>query len=375
MSKKVIILGVAGQTGSYMAEFLLKNTDVEVYGAIRTTSTSQKNIEACLQNKRFSVVRADLNDENSINYLVSKIQPDYFINFAAQSSVGDSWESPEKTFNLNTNGVIRCLQALKKYAPHCRFFNSGTAEEFGEALFLPQNESHPLQARSPYAASKIAARQVIRTYRDGYGMYAIQGTLYNHESERRAEKFISRKISLGVARIAKAIERGEKFEPIVVGNLEILRDFSHAEDIVLGIWIMLNQDQTTSWDIKPSADVRINARKLAENLKEYILASGEAHSIRELVEEAFKVAEIVIKDVNPAKMPPALSIAGEQVNYTTEAGVPLVVSCQSLFRPAEVHGMQGDSAMARNLLAWYPAVNFQTLVRRMVEHDMAALNK
>ena len=374
--KKVIITGVTGQTGSYMAEFLLKHTDVEVYGAARRTSSSHfPNLDDFISNPRFHLVSMDLGDSQSVDNLVAEIKPDYFINLAAQSFVGISWDMPEYTFEIDAVGVIRCLESIRKHVPDCRFYNAGSSEEFGDVQFTPQNENHPYRARSPYGAAKIAARQIVKVYRDSYHLYAVQGLLFNHESERRGPEFVTRKITMGVARIKKALDKGESFEPLTLGNLDSMRDWSHAQDFVLGIWLMLNQDETTFWNVRESKNPTERKRRLAFNLKEYILASGECHSIREFVELAFKEAGVVIKNVNPDKFPPSFNPNGVQVNYTTEEGVPLVVSSEAFYRPAEVDWLQGDALMARTLLAWNPLIPFPELVRRMVVNDLRLLEK
>lgn len=271
MPKKVLITGVTGQDGSYMADFLLESTDHEIYGMVRRTSTKNyKNIEHLLSNPRFKIVTGDLSDSQSIDNLVRDINPDYFINLAAQSFVGASWQIPEQTFDIDAIGVIRCLEAVRKHAPNCRFYNAGSSEELGNVDYSPQDEKHPLKPRSPYGAAKAAARHIVKVYRESYNLYAIQGLLYNHESPRRGEEFVTRKITKNVARIKKAIENNENFEPLQLGNLDAKRDWSHAKDFVKGIWLMLNQEQP----------------------KEYILSSGETHTVREFVEKSFIAAGI-----------------------------------------------------------------------------------
>lgn len=358
--KKVIITGVNGQTGSYMAEFLLKHTNTSVIGTYRSETNKYKNLQDCLKHPRFQLKYMDLERPETIDATVKDIHPDYFINFAGQSSIAQSWNAPEQTFKANALPVIHILEGVRKYAPRCRFFNAGSGEE---------------GSSNPYSASKLSARDIIKAYRDGYHLYAIQGTLHRHESERRDPSFVFRKITSGVARIKRAIDLHCPFEPIRLGNIEVMRDFSHAEDFVLGIWIMLNQDQSSRWGIKESKDGEENARRLAFNIREYTLASGEVHAIREIIELAFKEASVPIIDTNPDKMPPALSITGEQVNYSTENGEPVVVSCQEFFRPSDAHCLSGDPSMARELLAWNPLISFPELVRRMVVNDIRLLEK
>lgn len=263
MPKKVLITGVTGQDGSYMADYLLANTDYEIYGMVRRTAKPDwSNMEKALKNPRFHTIVGDLADSQSVDNVVKEIMPDYFINLAAQSFVGSSWTIPEQTFDIGAIGVIRCLEAIRKHVPHCRFYNAGSSEEFGDVQYIPQDEKHPLRPRSPYGAAKAAARHMVKVWRESYNLYAVQGALFNHESERRGEEFVTRKITLGIARIAHEIKNGNfDFEPIVLGNLDAKRDWSHAEDFVEGIWLMMNQN-------KP---------------REFVLSSNETHSIREFI--------------------------------------------------------------------------------------------
>ena len=210
MSKKVLITGVTGQDGSYMADLLLEETDYEIYGMVRRTSTKNyKNIEHLLNNPRFKTVTGDLSDSQS-------------------------------------------------------------SEDLGNVDYSPQDEKHPLKPRSPYGAAKAAARHIVKVYRESYNLFAIQGLLYNHESERRGEEFVTRKITKNVARIKKALNKNEKFEPLELGNIDAKRDWSHAKDFVRGIWIMLNQEEP----------------------KEYLLSSNETHTVKEFIEKSFKLAGI-----------------------------------------------------------------------------------
>ena len=266
---KVIITGVTGQDGSYMVDFILKNTNHTVYGIRRRSSNPNlKNIEHNLNNPRFKLIIADLCDSNSIDEIVKDIKPDYFLNFAAQSFVGSSWQIPLQTFDATAVGVLRCLEAIRKYAPKCRFYSAGSSEEMGDVLYSPQDLNHPIRPRSPYGAAKAAARHITKVYRDSYNLFAIHSILYNHESERRGEEFVTRKITCGVARINYCIKNGLPFEPIHLGNLQAKRDWSHAEDFMEAVWIMMNQDEP----------------------REYILSSNEAHSIKEFAEKAFLYA-------------------------------------------------------------------------------------
>jgi GDPmannose 4,6-dehydratase len=339
MNKKIVITGVSGQVGSYMSEYCLK-LGHDVYGIVRRTSTPNIiNYKHLIGNPKFNIVHADLTDGSSIESAVGKIKPDYFINLAAQSFVGVSWSIPEETFNVDTLGVIRCLESVRKSVPKCRFYNAGSSEQFGDVDYIPQDETHPFKPRSPYGAAKCAAHHIIKVYRESYGIYAVQGLLFNHESERRGEEFVTRKITKGVARILKELE-SDKITAIELGNIDSKRDWSHAEDFVDGIWKMLNQDSP----------------------RDFVLSSGETHSIREFVQLAFKFA----------------GIKGEWIksNDNAESEVfvfdnkVLVKINPKFYRPAEVDILLGSSECIRRELGWKPSVSFEGLVERMVQNDL-----
>jgi len=340
--KKVIVTGVTGQVGSYMAEFLLKFTNVEVYGAIRRLSVpNHQHIEHLKLDPKFHLVEMDLGDEHSINACIEEIKPDYFINFAANSFVGLSWKMPVNHFQNNTMGVLHQLQAIRKHCPECRYYNAGSSEEFGDVVYSPQDLKHPSRPRSPYGASKVAARQIVKVWRDSYNLFAVQGYLFNHESERRGEEFVTRKITKAVARIKKAIESNEEFEPLELGNLEAQRDWSHAEDFVRAVWLMLKADAP----------------------KDYLLASGETHSVKEFVELSFKYGGLNCRwhyEDNPRDT---------KLIHEDTGKIVLKIN-PKFYRPAEVELLLGDPSEAQNELNWEKSVDFDTLVRRMVINDI-----
>ena len=339
---KAIVTGVTGQVGSYMAEFLLKYTNVEVYGAIRRLSVpNHQHIEHLKQNPRFHLIEMDLGDEHSINACIEEVQPDYFMNFAANSFVGLSWKMPVNHFQNNTMAVLHQLEAIRKHCPKCRYYNAGSSEEFGDVVYSPQDLAHPSRPRSPYGASKVAARQIVKVWRDSYDLFAVQGYLFNHESERRGEEFVTRKITMNVARIKKQLSEGRTPEHFELGNLEAKRDWSHAEDFVRAVWLMLKQPLP----------------------KDYLLASGETHSVKEFVEKCFNYADI----------PVIWSEAEDPMDTTllhSETGDTLLKINPKFYRPAEVELLLGDSSEARKDLGWENGVNFDTLVRRMIENDL-----
>lgn len=358
--KRVLVTGTSGQDGSYMADYLLANTNHLVFGMVRRTAKPDyRNMESAMKNPRFKLVTGDLSDSTSIDNVVKEVMPDYFINLGAQSFVGVSWKIPETTFDVDAIGVIRCLEAIRKHVPRCRFYQAGSSEEFGKVQYSPQDEKHPPCPQSVYGAAKCAARQIVRVYRESYGLYAVQGHLFNHESERRGEEFVTRKITLGVARIARAIKDGKEFEPIELGNLDAKRDWSHAEDFVDGIWRMLNQTEN--------------------DVHEYVLASGETHTIRTFVEKAFKAAGIeggwtdlwFDRSDGQAFKPEDECYRSKDVK--TGLFVPesvLVRINPAFYRPAEVELLLGDATRAKAELGWSPKVSFDDLVTRMVQNDL-----
>jgi GDPmannose 4,6-dehydratase len=347
--KKILITGVTGQDGSYMTEHLLENTDHEVYGMVRRASTNNyHNIKHLLNNPRFKLVTGDLTDSQSIDNIVRDIKPDYFINLAAQSFVAASWQVPEQTFDIDAIGVIRCLEAIRKHVPNCRFYNAGSSEELGNVDYSPQDENHPLKPRSPYGAAKAAARHIVKVYRESYNLYAIQGLLYNHESPRRGEEFVTRKITKHVAKIKKAIDLGEAFEPIELGNIYAKRDWSHAKDFVKGIWMMLNQDEP----------------------EEYILASGETHTVKEFIEKAFLYAGINYFHWENSGVNEKLVIDNFIAEENNIKSNILVKISPAFYRPAEVDLLLGNPAMAQKELGWAQDITFEELVEEMVKKDI-----
>lgn len=345
---KVIVTGILGQDGANMVEYLIKNTDAKIFGMIRRTSNPNfVNCQAFIKNERFQLVYGDLSDSVSLDNLVRDIQPDYFINFAAQSFVGCSWDIPLQTFDANATGVARCLEAVRRFQPNCRFYSAGSSEEFGDVQYSPQDILHPVRPRSPYGASKAAARHLVKVYRESYNLYAVHGILFNHEGTKRGEEFVTRKISKGVARIYHAIKNNKEFAPIQLGNLDAKRDWSDSEDFVDGVWKMLNQN-------KP---------------KDYILSSNETHTIREFINKAFEHANIYGVWHGGGQE--------EQLSVTTEYAIKNEVQSSVLikinpkfYRPAEVELLLGDSTPAREELGWKPKISFDNLVERMVKYDI-----
>ena len=338
--KNVLITGVTGQDGSYMAEYLLNNTNHIIYGMIRRTSTNNyKNIKHLIGNSNFKLITGDLTDSQSVDNIVREVKPDYFINLAAQSFVGASWQIPEQTFDIDAIGVIRCLEAIRKHAPACRFYNAGSSEELGNVDYSPQDESHPLKPRSPYGAAKAAARHIVKVYRESYNLFAIQGLLYNHESPRRGEEFVTRKITKHIAKIKKDLDLKKDFiEPLELGNIYAKRDWSHAKDFIHGIWLMINQNSP----------------------EEYILASGTTHTVKEFIEKALGFLGIHGQ----------WNGEGLEEKYVSNQKI-LVKINPKFYRPAEVDLLLGNSTKAKENLNWQPKISFEDLVKEMVQFDMS----
>jgi GDPmannose 4,6-dehydratase len=344
--KTVVITGVTGQDGSHMADFLLKHTDLLIFGGVRRLSVyNHENIKH-IKSERFHLINFDLTDSHAIARTVEKLQPDYFINFAAQSFVASSWDFAKQTWATNSTSVLDILEAIRLYKPSCRLYQAGSSEEFGNVLYSPQDEKHPLRPRSPYGASKAASRQLIKVYRDSYNLYAIQGWLFNHEGVRRGEEFVTRKITKNIARIYSALENKEDFQPMELGNMEAKRDWSDAEDFVEGVWRMLNQDK-----------YNLNYNGSPE---EYVFSSNETHTIKEFVEKAFEIAGIQGGWIGE----------NEHLIFVSKDNKVLVQVNPKFYRPAEVELLLGNSNKARTELGWRPKISFDNLVRKMVECDI-----
>ena len=357
-NKVVFVTGVTGQDGSHMVDYLLKTTDYLIFGGARRLSIkNHENIGHLENNPRFHLVNFDLSDAHSISKIVESLKPDYFINLAAQTFVGSSWDFPSQTWECNTTGVIHILEAIRQHKPSCRFYNAGSSEEYGNVAYVPQDENHPARPRSPYGASKSAARQLVKVYRESYRLYAIQGLLFNHEGTRRGEEFVTRKITKGVARIKKAILEGKSFQPIELGNVKAKRDWSDAEDFVKGIWLMMNQE-------KCRVDMDSNMQ-----IEEYVLSSNETHTISEFVWHAFKSAGIEGAWHGEAESSEFSISTKDAIRYEPVTSV-LVKINPKFYRPAEVDLLLGDSTKARKELGWKPETSFEQLVDKMVKNDL-----
>lgn len=353
--KRVIVTGCTGQDGSYMCEYLLKNTGYDIFGGIRRTSQSiLSNLTCCLNNPRFKLVPLELTDIHSVTTLIKNEMPDYFINFGASSFVADSWNQPQFTMETNSMSLIHILEAIRHHVPTCRLYSAGSSEQWGDIKYSPQDENHPFSPRSVYGVSKCCASLLCKVYRESYNIVAIHGILTNHESPRRQLHFVTRKVTAGVARIYKAIGNNESFDPIYLGNVNTERDWSHSLDFVDGIWRMLNQELYRTDDFDAND---------ATKWKNYVLSSTETHSIRKLVETAFSYVNITGH------------WEGNSINekFLDNDGKILVAIDSKFYRPAEVNHLLGNSTMARAELNWKPNYNFNSLISEMVKHDVNSI--
>jgi GDPmannose 4,6-dehydratase len=338
IGKRALITGITGQDGSYLAELLLAK-GYEVYGMVRRSSSfNTGRIDHIYQDPheadvRLRLVYGDLADGSSLDQLVKTIRPDEIYNLGAQSHVRVSFEIPEYTSEITGLGCIRLLEAIRETELDCRFYQASSSEMYGKAVETPQTERTPFHPRSPYACAKAFAFAATRNYRESYGLFAVNGIMFNHESPRRGETFVTRKITRAVARIKAGLQ-----DCLYLGNLAPRRDWGYAADYVQAMWLMLQA---------PEPD-------------DYVIATGEAHSVREFCELAFKLA----------KMPITWRGAGLDEAGMDDQGRVRVRIDSRYFRPAEVDIMQGDASYAREKLGWKPTVTFAQLVAIMVEADM-----
>lgn len=345
--KKVLISGVTGQDGSNLVRYLLENTDCLIYGGIRRVSVLNHENIVDINNSRFKLINLDITDQQSIINGVKSIKPDYVVNFAAQSFVGESWNSPIQTFSTNTLSLIYFLEAIKEYVPECRFYSAGSSEEMGDVEYSPQDIKHPMKPRSPYGASKCAARHLVKVYRESYNLFAIHCILFNHEGIRRGKEFVTRKISSNVARIKKELEDGKTvITPFELGNIYSSRDWSDSEDFVEAVWIMLNQASP----------------------REYVLSSNETHTVKEFLDLTCEYGGLDVEWFIDAENP-------TNTTLSIKNGPIIMKITEELYRPAEVELLYGDSDETRKAIQWQPKINFKQLVKKMIENDIQLLKK
>ncbi len=327
MGKRALITGITGQDGSYLADFLLKKR-YEVFGIIRRSSSfNTARIDHIYRDPHepdggFHLIYGDMTDGCSLRNAVAEVMPEELYNLAAQSHVRLSFDQPEYTTEVIAMGTLRLLDAVKDVAPRARFYQASSSEMFGKVAEVPQSERTPFRPRSPYACAKVNAFWQTVNYREAYGLFACNGILFNHESPRRGETFVSRKITRAATRIKVGLQ-----EKLYLGNLDARRDWGFAGDYVEAMWMMSQQDQPD----------------------DFVIATGESHSVREFLEEAFSLLDLVWRmyvEIDPR-----------------------------YFRPTEVHLLQGDASKARRNLGWEPKVSFKELVKMMIEADLKLARK
>lgn len=318
--KTAVITGVNGQDGSFLAEFLL-DKGYKVVGLVRRSSMEDKklfNVEHLLKNTNFSIEHADLTDASSLWRVIHDYKPEEFYNLAAQSHVGVSFDTPESTLNINATGVLNCLEAIRNVYPQTKFYQASTSEMFGDNLNAPQNETTLFSPVSPYACAKLFAHNLVVNYRKAYGLFACSGILFNHESERRGEQFVTRKITKAAARIKLGLQN-----ELRLGNLDAKRDWGYAKEYIEAMWLMLQQE-------KPD---------------DYVVGTGETYSIKQFIDHVSEIA-----------------------GFNLMAHVIVDEKCK---RPSEVPLLLADPSKAKKTLGWKPKTNIKQLAKIMYENDLA----
>tara|TARA_B100000965_G_scaffold311620_1_gene271226 strand:+ start:1222 stop:2256 length:1035 start_codon:yes stop_codon:yes gene_type:complete len=335
MPKKAFVTGITGQDGSYLAEFLLEK-GYEVHAITRRASVFTTNrINHLLDNPNLFTHHGDLTDSSNLHMLLSKIEPDEVYNLGAQSHVAVSFEVPEYTAEVDALGTLRLLNAIKDLGQNPKYYQASTSELFGGIPETePQNEKTPFFPKSPYGAAKLYAYWITVNYRESYDMFACNGILFNHESPRRGETFVTKKITKGVANITKGIQ-----DYIFLGNLNAKRDWGYAKDYVETMWLMLQQ----------------------KNPDDFVISTGKAHSIREFVELAFDYVDINIEWKGNNE---------NEIGINSSTGETLIKIDPKYYRPAEVEFLRGDSSKANRILGWKPKTSLKDLVKIMVDYDL-----
>jgi GDPmannose 4,6-dehydratase len=340
--KVALITGVTGQDGSYLAELLL-DRGYEVHGIARRTSMfNRARVEERVRKARhdgeiYELHYGDMGDSSSINRILSKVRPTELYNLAAQSHVGVSFDQPEYTSDVDATGVLRLLEGIRSLDLSTRFYQASTSELYGKVEEIPQSETTPFHPRSPYGVAKLYGYWIVRNYREAYGMHASNGILFNHESPRRGENFVTRKVTMGLARIKAGLQ-----ETLSMGNIDSKRDWGYAADYVEMMWMMLQRDEPD----------------------DYVVATGETHTVRDFIDGAAQVAGFRIQWEGAGV---------DEVGRDAESGKVLVNIDRRFYRPAEVDILLGDPTKAKEVLGWEPKVKFQELVEIMMKADLELL--
>ena len=345
MSQKVaVISGITGQDGSYLAELLIEK-GYDVHGIARRTSMFNRGRiegardEAVAAGKVYELHYGDMGDSSSLNRVLAETRPTEVYNLAAQSHVAVSFQQPEYTGDVDATGVLRLLESIRVNALDARFYQASTSELYGEVVETPQTETTPFHPRSPYAVAKLYGYWIVRNYRESYGMHASNGILFNHESERRGENFVTRKITLGLA----AVKHGTR-DRLSLGNLDAKRDWGHARDYVEAMWLMMQQEEPD----------------------DYVIATGETHSVREFVVAAAAAAGIEIEWSGEGT---------DEVGRDRATGQVVVDVDPRFYRPSEVELLLGDPSKAKAKLGWEPKISFEALAEIMMNADLALVER
>lgn len=342
--KRALITGITGQDGSYLAELLLSK-GYEVHGIVRRSSSfNTKRIDHLFNNKlvhkkTLFLYYGDLTDSSNLNRTLEKVRPHEIYNLGAQSHVKVSFEVPEYTAEVDAIGTLRFLDAIKETGIQAKFYQASTSELYGKVQLIPQNEDTPFYPRSPYGVAKLYSYWIIINYREAYDLFACNGILFNHESPRRGETFVTRKITQAVSRMKLGLQ-----EKLVLGNLDAKRDWGYAPEYVEAMWRILQHD-------KPD---------------DFVIATGEAHTVREFVEKAFSVIDVEIVWEGEGV---------DEIGIDAQTGIERVVIDKSYYRPTEVDCLLGDFSKANKILDWKPHIKFADLVELMVRADLESLSR
>lgn len=341
-AKKALITGITGQDGSYLAELLVKK-GYEVHGIIRRSSSfNTSRIDHIYKDSHEKDVKlflhyGDLTDSSNLNRLIEKTHPDEIYNLAAQSHVKVSFDVPEYSAEVDAIGTLRILDAIKEVGIKPRFYQASTSELYGKVQEVPQTETTPFYPRSPYGVAKLYGFWIVRNYREAYNLHACNGILFNHESPRRGETFVTRKITMAASAI-----KAEKQDCLFMGNIDSQRDWGYAPDYVEGMWRMLQQDTPD----------------------DFVLATGEMHTVREFIEKSFGHLDITVEWQGKKE---------DEIGIDNKTGKTIVKIDSKYYRPTEVEQLLGDPAKAKEILGWEPTVKFEELVKIMVEADWKAI--
>lgn len=365
---KFIVTGANGQLGQYLIKYILDTqSNLDIIGTLRHKSYDKQPYIFDKNKIRFELM--DLSDAHSIENLIIKYRPEYFVNTAANAFVGESWNVPIQQIELNTLGVLHQLESIRKHSPDTRYFTMGTSEEFGNDTNdgKLQNENTIINPKSPYGCAKAASRYLVNVYRQSYGLYAIQGWTFNFESFLRGEKYVTKKITKNVARIKYCLDNNKSFTPLELGNLNSYRSWQFCGDVADGIWRQLNQENysteimekiTSFWN---DSETNSYIKFLSKYIKPYVMSASSCHTVKEFVETAF--ARVNVKGTWHGE--------GKNQTFIDNTTEKILVSTnEKYFRPHDVSYLNGDASLIRKELGWKSSLTFEQLVHTMVDYDM-----